>query len=422
MSTVRISIADMTALRVRTSGPANSKPKFLYQCFPANLMSVMATIPYGTPAVSIGQQGDICKISEALPPIADGFIIVYARKPENRYEAFEVRFQGLSFGIAQFCEYASRWMEENVGRLKILAGRYAYLSPTREEWEVILRDGGYTALDPSRMSFEITPHLLQRRMDPFSSGVVARIPVHTGSGLPQSTPSMAFARVELTPDPHPGPHCKWISFVEYQRMRTVQSRPPGSIVPQFREWMERLAKESGFESWVFRPGMFFYDRIEWWGDKNRRRTLHEGIDFAEGVTPDRIVQGISEGTSVRAIADGEIVTVLDDFLNQTMILRHQDIRNENGDCFHTLFSHISPRDGRMGIVSKGQLLGNVAKLKPGGAPAHLHLTGAWIPEYISESELSMDHIHPAFTPIVLINFNSLISGQPAESDPNIQRS
>ncbi len=50
MSTVRISIADMTALHVRTEDPAHPPPMLLYQGMPESAMTVMATIPDGMSA------------------------------------------------------------------------------------------------------------------------------------------------------------------------------------------------------------------------------------------------------------------------------------------------------------------------------------------------------------------------------------
>ncbi len=191
----------------------------------------------------------------------------------------------------------------------------------------------------------------------------------------------------------------------------MQSRPPSWIVPLFREWLKQLGSESGVDSWIFRDGMFFNDRVEWWGTGCRRRTLHEGMDFAEAMLTDGAVQQVPEGMPVHALADGEMVAFLDDFLNKTVVVRHNSVRNENGDIFYTLFSHINPTTLTPGPIIKGQILGNVGKSKKVGAPSHLHLTGAWIPESITADQISMDLIHPAFMPIVLIDFNSLLSGQ-----------
>jgi hypothetical protein len=269
-----------------------------------------------------------------------------------------------------------------------------------------VRDGGFTVADPSSMVFEITPEILQARTGPLTSGLTARVPVHAGRS--SASPVAAFAEVELAFDPHPGPECTWISFVEFQKMRAVRSRPPEPMIPLFRKWLEAFAVEAGFKSWSVGKGMFFGDHLEWWGDRNRRRTLHEGIDFAEGFVTDEDVQPVREGTPVRALARGGAVAILDDFLNKTVIVRHPGIRNAEGDVCHTFYSHIHPENNALGPVAGGQVLGRVAKSTNAGAPAHMHLTAAWIPESIPASDITMDRISASFTPIVLINFNSLL--------------
>jgi murein DD-endopeptidase MepM/ murein hydrolase activator NlpD len=258
------------------------------------------------------------------------------------------------------------------------------------------------------MVFEITPDIIEHRKGPSGSGIIVRVPLQTGSRLAAGTPVPAFEQVELTLDPLPNSDSRWIGFHEFQQTRALQSRPPDAIVPFFREWLRRLSAECGFDSWVFRRGMFFDDHIEWWGDRNRRRALHEGIDFAEGRRPGGSVEALAEGVPVRALSDGATVAFLDDFLNKTVVIRHAGIRNEDGDVFHTLLSHIHPEIETAGPVARGQIIGSVAKSRQVGAPAHLHLTGAWIPESIPAEEISMDQINPAFVPIILVNFNSLI--------------
>jgi|WetSurSiteA1Bulk_404760.scaffolds.fasta_scaffold00674_8 hypothetical protein len=407
-ATIRISIVDMSALRVRARESGIQPPKLLYQSLPADAMALMATIPRGTSAVSIPQQNNRYPISAAFPSTENGIVLVYARKPNSRYEAEEVLCQGKSHAVDKFCDIARLWLDNTQGGLKAISGKYAYFAPTRDQWGLVLRDGGYAVIDPSVMHFDVTPELIRSRKEPLTSGLIARIPVQTGSKSPETSFLMVFSQVELTFDPHPNPASRWISYVECLRLRSIGSRPPEAIIPKFREWMQRLTLESGFESWNFHRGMFFGDHAEWWGDGNHRRTLHEGIDFAEGYQPDLTRGSIPEGTPVRALADGEIVAILDDYLNKTVVVSHQKIRNGEGDSFFTVYSHIHPAGNTLRPVAQGQELGHVAKSRNVGAPAHLHLTGAWIPESIHPNEITMDLIHPAFMPIVLINFNSLL--------------
>lgn len=105
-----------------------------------------------------------------------------------------------------------------------------------------------------------------------------------------------------------------------------------------------------------------------------------------------------------------MVAVLDDFLGKTVIVRHPDLCRPDGDVFHTLLSHIRPRVGPAGAVSKGQMVGEVCKLTKAKAPPHLHLAGAWIPVAMAANGIRMDHIHPAYDPVALVNFKKELQG------------
>lgn len=412
ISVLRISIADMVAMRVRAAETGNPTPALLYQSFTRDAMGLIATLPRGTSAVSIGEQGGAFPILKSAAPPPDGFSITYARKPNNRYEAVEAIYQGQSFAISQFCSVARKLVEKEVGRCIPVQGRHAYLAPTREQWGVILRDGGYLALAPQKIVESISTEIIENRGSALNSGIIARVPIFIGTRS-QGSLLPSFSRVEVTIEPNPNQARKWISFIDYQRMRSIQSRPPESMTLKFHHWLETLTRDCGFASWVFRPGMFFKDHVEWWGRQNRRRTLHEGIDFAEGLQHDNMGYAIPEKSPVRAMSDGEVMAILDDFLNKTVVLRHPDTQDEGGAFFCTLYSHIHPCIAQSQRMKEGQILGNVGKSRDAGAPAHLHVTGAWIPGSIFAGGISMDQIHPGFSPIVLINFNSLISRQSA---------
>ena len=406
---LRISIADMISLNVRTKKLKNSElPTALYQGMPEMAMALMATIPCGPFAVSIPGENGLRRgysILNAAPPSADGFVVVYRRTLNGRYEAATVLYQGREFEIEAFTAFSRRWVERNTGMPKAISGRYAYFAPAREEWGVILRDSGYVGWDASEMPSEITPELRARKQSPGSSGIIARIPVYAGKKRQSEEILPVFSRTEVTFDPNPGPQSDWISFAEYQRIRADRARLPDSIIPDFHEWLKLLTEESGFKSWVFLPGMLFGNRIEWWGDGCRRRTEHEGLDFATGFLHNGEICGIPEGVPARAVADGEVAAVLDDFIGKTVVVRHSTISRPNGDIFHTLLSHIQPQVSRQDAVAKGQMIGKVGKSTKAGAPAHLHLSGAWIPRTLAAHEIRMDLIHPAFEPVALANFN-----------------
>jgi hypothetical protein len=73
-----------------------------------------------------------------------------------------------------------------------------------------------------------------------------------------------------------------------------------------------------------------------------------------------------------------------------------------------MYSHIQPEADLSRSVYRGQLLGRVAKSRTAGAPAHLHLTGAWIPKAMGPGEITLDRINPGYDPAVLVDFNSLL--------------
>ena len=410
LCTLRISIADMVVLRVRTGGTPNSDlPKFLYQVLPARVGSLMATIPCGSHGVSIPHQSELgfgYPILRSPPPTVDGFVIVYSRQTNKRYEAIEILSRGLRYKITEFHEIAAGWIEKDEGVARPIPGRYAYFLPGIQLWGVILRDSGYIASDPSVLSPDITENMQRDREQLAGSGILVRVPVLAGQKTGTILP--AFARVELTQDPQPNQQSHWIDFAEYQAAYERQSHPPSAIVPQFQEWLETLTAESGFQRFVFKSGMFFGDCNEWWGERNRRRTMHEGLDFVEGITSDAKTGSIPVGTPVRAMADGEVVAILNDFLGKTVIVRHPEFINNNGDIFHTLYSHIRPVDESFGPVEKGRHLGQMGKSPNSRTPAHLHLTGAWIPGTMLPDAIRMNHINPGFAAVTLTSFNDLI--------------
>jgi hypothetical protein len=287
-----------------------------------------------------------------------------------------------------------------------MPGRYVYFVPGRESWGVILRDSGFVALDPSNASLETTPDLPASRLNRWD--IVARAPIYCGDRQAPGDTSPVFTQIEMTLDRQPGPRSLWVRVADHIQARAFRAKPPALIVPDFRQWLNCLTKESGFQSWSFRPGMLFGEGIEWWGDGNRRRREHEGLDFAEGRLANGRVRSIPEGTPARAMAAGEVVAFLEDFLGMTVVVRHPAIVDGNGDVFHTLYSHIRPETERLESVAGGRILGRVHKANSVGSPAHLHLTGAWIPRAIVPGEIGMEHIDPAFIPVVLTNFNELL--------------
>jgi hypothetical protein len=416
LSTLRISIADMISLNVRAGRIPNAPlPEDLFQSMPAKANSLMATLPYGPFAVSIPGENSLRRgypIQRDPALSADGYVIIYSRKSSGRYEADAVKHQNREFQIEEFGSMAGQWIERHAGNLKAVPGRYVYAAPSREEWGVILRDSGFTAWDPARLLAEDYADLPAKLLLQQSSRVLVRIPVYSGEKQPLDEGLPVFTKVEVAPDPNADPQGIWMSFDEYRENRKIRAQLPESIGPDFREWLNLLTEESGFDCWIFDRGMLFGDCIEWWGDCSRRRTEHEGIDFAKGFRPGSGICCIPEGIPVRSIADGEVTAILDDFIGKTVVVRHPSITRPNGDVFHTLLSHIQPLITKMGSVTKNQVIGKVGKLTNVRVLSHLHLTGAWFPKLLARNEITLDHIHPAFDPVTLVNFKDLMLDSP----------
>jgi hypothetical protein len=396
LSTLRVSVADMVTLGVRNRRA--DSPAFLYQRLPMQAMTLMATLPRGSFAVSIPQSGDRGNgfpITGDVTPSQDGFILVYERKPNNRYEAVSVQYGNNACSVAEFFNIARQWVDDCLGGLKA-SGHYTSFLLTKEEWSFILRDNGYVAWESRSLSFNSSI--------PVSDNAIwVRIPVCVGNKASQEEGFRVFSQVEVALNPKSELPCEWISFNTYQTLRAARSILPDAFVPDLTEWLAVLTQESGLGRWAFRSGMLFGDPVEWWGACNRRRTVHEGIDFVEGFGLSGGKQAISENLPVRSIADGELVAILDDFIGKTVVVRHSSIKQLPGDVLHSFLSHIQPDIAGLGAIDRGQLVGRVAKPVSVRVSPHLHLTCAWIPEGLCVQEIGLDVIHPGFAPVALVN-------------------
>lgn len=394
----------MVALKVRAGGrPGAELPARLYQTLPAEGLALLATLPAGAAAVSI-PAGRGYPILGSPDAVSGGSVIVYVRKPNRRYEAESVLFEGGTFDFGGFIDFARRRLEETEGPPVPVSGRYVRFRPSRGEWDGILRDGGYAA--PGGTGAEA--RRAAAGADPGgASGLELRVPVWRGNrpGARETLP--VFSRVEVKDGTGSG----WIGFDAWRRARAARARLPEAMIPLFARWVERLAAEAGVSSWYFRRGTLFGECSEWWGERSRRRTAHEGIDFAEG-DPGSGLRPIPEGLPVHLPAEGETIAFLDDFLGTTVVVRHPDSVRENGEVFHTLLSHLQVGEARPGRVGGEEAIGLVGRSKGAGAPAHLHLAGAWIPGTLDPATITIDDIHPGFAPIVLVDLNPLVRRHP----------
>ena len=414
-STLLISAADMAALKVRIRGGRRPEPpEFFYQSLPPEGIALIATIPRGRFAVSIPGETTPCggwPFVAAAPKHASGPVVVYRLQPDCRYAATAVSENGRNFAFEEYIEIAERRTRERFGNLEKIPGRYVHAAPDKEEWGNVLRDEGYVALNPEKISeFDLTPVLPPDKPKRYGHVIQIRVPLYSGDKLPGRDTLPVFSRVEILRND--GGESRRLDFEEYQKARAAQAVVPGEIVEGFSEWLACLTNESGFDRWRFRPGMAFGERTEWWGPRGRRRTIHEGLDFVEGFRRGN-VSLIPEGVPARALASGEVAATLDDFMGKTVVVRHPSLTLQGGEVFHTLFSHIQTEAPQPLFVKKGEIMGKVGRRADIRIRPHLHLTGAWFPVGFPFTEAGINTImHPGFTPAILTNFNSLIETSP----------
>ncbi|MDR0842471.1 MAG: M23 family metallopeptidase [Acidobacteriota bacterium] len=411
LSVLRMAVADMAALKVRIRSRRRvAPPEYFYQTLPPEKVTLLATLPRDGFAVSI-PQGDSWRggsaFAAACPSSATGSVIIYRLQENCRYEAVAVRDGGREYPLEEFVAVAATRMREYCGALSRIPGKYAYAAPDKEEWGGILSDDGHVALNPERLS--LAPHAPANQPERHGHLLQIRAPLYSGDRQITKNPLAVFSRVEVLDE---SAESRWLGFEEYQKVRALQAVVPAVIAADFGAWLAHLTKESGFDRWRFRPGMGFGAETEWWGPRGRRRTTHEGLDFVEGFRGDA-VNLVPEGTPVCAVASGEVVAALDDFMGKTVVVRHPSSRQSNGMVFHTLLSHIQTEGALPASVVKGELLGRVGKRPGVRIRPHLHLTGAWYPADFPFADAGIDTImHPGFTPAVLANLNPLVEQNP----------
>ena len=407
----------MAALKVRIRGGNRPiPPKIFYQTLPPEGIVLLATIPKTGKDITLSIPGDDSwrggRLFMATPPEStSGPVIIYLLQPDCRYIAVAVRDGGNEYTLEKFIKIAELRAQDIFGNIEKIPGRYVYATPDKEEWGSIMRDDGYVALNPEKLSKlhhdTVSPPCEAGR---FGHVIKVRAPLYSGGKLSARNPLPVFSRVEVFQSNDA--ESRWLDFEEYKRERNALAVIPDAIASGFEEWLSRLTRESGFDKWRFRPGMSFGERMEWWGPRGRRRTVHEGLDFVEGFQGGE-VNLVTEGVPVRAVVSGEVVATLDDFMGKTVVLRHPSMTLQDGSIFHTLVSHIQTEGTMPPFVNKGEMLGRIGKRAGIHIRSHLHLTGAWFPAGFPFAEAGINTImHPGFTPAILANLNNLVETNP----------
>jgi murein DD-endopeptidase MepM/ murein hydrolase activator NlpD len=152
------------------------------------------------------------------------------------------------------------------------------------------------------------------------------------------------------------------------------------MLPVKSKFAEYFAKannlsELDFAGWLLSPGMLFKATDRWWGTRKKRKTPHEGIDLGFYRNCKGKVIGFSGRTKIPALYDGIVVGVFDDFLGQSVFIRHEISNSGRGELF-TVFGHTKPEarivSGK--ILKEGEVVATIASAERSKASPHLHLT------------------------------------------------
>ena len=158
---------------------------------------------------------------------------------------------------------------------------------------------------------------------------------------------------------------------------------------------ENRLKERGFAEWVFHPGMLFDAGEKWWGDRGNRKKPHEGLDLSLFRDKFGHIYELDSTTKIPVIYNGEVVEIEDDFLGQSVFVRH-NISDADQNWLHTIYGHTTPLDNvRIGrILVAGEVFANMADTSGNKtqAPSHLHISVVWIPESIAQEGITWKKI------------------------------
>lgn len=114
----------------------------------------------------------------------------------------------------------------------------------------------------------------------------------------------------------------------------------------FSSYLETLCRVNDLEKslkidWLFYTGMLFNSRDKWWGDFKFRATAHEGIDISFYRTQAGEIKCFDNSIKVPAMDDGKIVNICDDFLGQTLVVKHKAPAYSDRQIFF-IYAHIIP--------------------------------------------------------------------------------
>ena len=153
------------------------------------------------------------------------------------------------------------------------------------------------------------------------------------------------------------------------------------IASSFQARFLALNHIDGFRAWTFYPGMLFRSVERWWGGGGERAAPHEGIDlcFYSNVRGESLT--VQSGMEVPSPYDGFVVSTVDDFIGQSVFMRHTHL-SKPGFHLYTLFGHTEPQPNvKPGSeIKEGHVIAKIADAhaRHRRVQSHLHITQAWI--------------------------------------------
>lgn len=146
-----------------------------------------------------------------------------------------------------------------------------------------------------------------------------------------------------------------------------------------------------FAEWLFLPGMLFRAREKWWTRGSVRSTVHEGLDFCYYRNRDNQICVLDQFARVPVLYPGIVTRIIDDFLGKSVFIGHH-IFDKSGNRLYTLYGHILPDQHCTSgaSLSDKSIVGAVgdASQKKSIIPSHLHISVAWIPQFLGQEELT----------------------------------
>jgi hypothetical protein len=143
-----------------------------------------------------------------------------------------------------------------------------------------------------------------------------------------------------------------------------------------------LNKLSSFFKWHFEKGMGFGENDTWWRGVGVRTHPHEGVDlcYYTNVRGRRVYLGLD--TYIPPLYPGEVIKVFDDFIGQTILLKHVFF-NEKDCQLYSMYGHVNP----LFHITAGQEIDCTEKiatiadtaLKNRPMLSHLHISTLWLP-------------------------------------------